>query len=260
VEKIGYIEINIFGSKGSVEIKPDNYDIREVIAMLENAENLLFPNEKKDRPNIAYKIEEGSVRHILKTSIQSIIGFNAILGQINVNNTIDFLDLNTAKSIENIQEISYKKGYSFNIKTSIQNTNELKINSTTKFIRADTIWIDAEFYFYGKLTNAGGKDKANIHILTDDYGSLRVETPITFLENIQENILYKSYGVRVLAKQHAETGEIDKASLSFIELIDYHPRYDNEYLQSLRKKASKSWIGKINADNWLTEIRGGYDA
>ena len=72
MEKIGFIEIRITGSKGNLDLSPDNYDIREIISILENAENLLYPGDKRDRPNISYKIEEGSVKHILKTSIQYI--------------------------------------------------------------------------------------------------------------------------------------------------------------------------------------------
>ena len=92
MDKIGYIEIKITGSKGNLALTPENYDIREIISVLENAENLLFPTDKKDRPTISYKIEEGSVKHIFKTSIQYIIGFNAIVGQINQLQNIDFLD------------------------------------------------------------------------------------------------------------------------------------------------------------------------
>lgn len=64
MDKIGYIEIRITGSKGNMSLGPDNYDIREIISVLENAENLLFPSDKSDRPIISYKIEEGSVRHV----------------------------------------------------------------------------------------------------------------------------------------------------------------------------------------------------
>ena len=118
MEKIGFIEIRITGSKGNLDLSPENYDIREIITMLENAEKLLYPGDKSDRPTISYKIEEGSVKHILKTSIQYIIGFNAIIGQVNKLQNIDFLDLNTARSFENIQDIAAKKNYIFSIKTS----------------------------------------------------------------------------------------------------------------------------------------------
>lgn len=260
MEKIGYIEIKITGSKGNLELSPDNYDIREIISMLENAESLLYPGDKKDRPTISYKIEEGSVKHILKTSIQYIIGFNAVIGQIGQTRNIDFLDLSTAKAIENIQHTAAKRDYVFSIKTSLDNTNEIRIDRTTRYCRTEAVWADAEFYFYGKVTNAGGKDKANIHVLTDELGTVRIQTPISFLEQYNENLLYKTFGIRAMGKQHSETGEIDISSLKFIELIDYQPKYDEQYLKNLRDKAKKSWLGGNDMGNWLREIRGRYDS
>ena len=260
MEKIGFIQISVKGSKGNLDLTPDNYDIREIISILETAENLLHPGDKKDRATISYRIEEGSVKHIFKTSIQSIIGFNAIIGQVSKAQSIDFLDLGTAKAFENIQDIASKRNYVFNISTSLDNTNEVRVDQTTQFYRTEVIWADAEFYFYGKVTNAGGKDKANLHMNTEEFGTVRIQTPISFLEQYDENLLYKTFGIRATGKQHSETGEVDTSSLVFIELVDYQPRYDEDYLKSLRDKAKKSWLGNINPDDWLTEIRGGYDA
>ncbi len=256
----GFIEIRITGSKGNLDLSPENYDIREIISILENAENLLYPGDKRDRPTITYKIEEGSVKHILKTSIQYIIGFNAIIGQVNQVQNIDFLDLSTAKAFENIQDIAAKRDYVFSIKTSLENTNEVKLDRTTHFYKSEAIWAEAEFYFYGKVTNAGGKDKANIHVFTEQLGTVRIQTPITFLEQYSENLLYKTFGIRATGKQHSETGEIDTSTLRFVELVDYQPKYDEQYLKTLRDRAKKSWLGNINSQNWLNEIRGGYDA
>lgn len=260
MDKLGYIEIRISGSKGNLELSPDNYDIREIISILENAENLLYPSDKKDRPTISYSIEKGSVKHILKTSIQYIIGFNAIIGQVRQVQNIDFLDLSTAKAFENIQDIASKRDYIFSIKTSLDNTNEVNVDRTTKFKRTEAIWAEAEFYFYGKVTNAGGKDKANIHIYTEDLGTVRVQTPISFLEEYEDNLLYKTLGIRAVGKQHSETGEIDTATLKFIELVDYQPKYDEAYLNMLIEKASKSWAGIKDKNLWLKEIRGSYES
>jgi hypothetical protein len=261
VEKIGQIEIRITGSKGNIKLSPENYDIREIISILENAENLLYTGDKKDRPNIAYKIEAGSVKHILKTSIQFIIGFNAIIGEVKQSQNIDFLELSTAKAFENIQEIAIKKNYTFTIKTSLDNSNEIKIDKTTQLYRTKAIWVDAEFYFYGKITNAGGKGKTNIHINTDEFGSVTIFTPVSFFKNLEENIIHKKlYGIRAVGKQHTETGELDKSSLTFVELINFDPSYDKIYLESLREKAKKSWLKNINPDDWLKELRGGYNA
>jgi hypothetical protein len=260
MEKVGFIEIRIEGSKGNLDLSPDNYDIQEVVAMLENAEDLLYFGEKKDRPTISYRIEEGSVKHIFKTSIQYIIGFNAVIGQINQIQNIDFLDFKTAIAFESIQDIATKKNYIFNIRTSLDQTNEVIVDKTTHFYRTASIWADAEFYFYGKVTNAGGKDKANIHISTQELGTVRIQTPIRFLEDYDENMLYKTFGIHATGKQHSETGEIDTSTLQFVELVDYQPKYDEHYLNGLIEKASKNWANIKDKNMWLREIRGIYDA
>lgn len=259
MEKTGHIEIRVSGTKGNLELNPDTLDLRELMSVLEHTEDLLFPGDKKERPIITYQMEEGSVRHIFKTSIQAIIGFNAIIGQINTQGNIDFLELNTAKAIESFQDTAYKKDFKFSISTSLADSTELTIDKSTRFTRSESVWADAEFYFYGKITNAGGKDKANIHILTEEYGTIRIETPQHTLESLEDNILYKSYGVRAIGRQHAETGQLDKSSLRFVDLIDYNPKFDESYLKDLRKKA-KGWLNQIDSDKWLKDMRGGYDA
>lgn len=258
MEKIGHIEIRVSGKKGALDLKPDTLDVRELMSVLEHAEDLLFPKDRKDRPLISYQLESESVRHILKTSIQAIIGFNAILGQVNAQNNIDFLELNTAKAIESFQETAYKKDFSFSITTSLADSTALVIDKTTRYIRSETTWLDAEFYFYGKITNAGGKDKANIHVLTDEYGTIRIDTPQRILEGFEDNILYKPYGVRAIGRQQADTGELDRSTLRFVELVDYQPKYDESYLKGLRNKAM-GWLTEVDAEEWLREIRGGYD-
>ena len=259
MEKFGFIEIHVNGSKGNLDLSPDHYDIREIIAILETAEDLIYPGDKKDRPVISYKIEKGSVKHIFKTSLQYIIGFNAILGQIDFLKTIDFLDLPTAKAFENIQGIAAKRDYTFTVSTSVENSNNLEVSKNTNFVRTEAIWADAEFYFYGKITNAGGKDKANIHLLTDDLGMLRIQTSISFLEQYSDNLLYKPFGIRASGKQHSETGEIDSSNLRFIELVDYQNRFDDDYLESLINKASKNWKEIPDKNSWLKEVRGSYE-
>lgn len=258
MENVGYIEITISGSKGNLELSPEHYDIREIIDILENVENLLFPREKKGRPTITYSIEPGSVRNIFKTALQSVIAFNAIIGQIAERQNIDFLELQTATALENIQNLALRNNYTYKIRTSLTNSHEVRIDSTTSFKKSESIWAEAEFYFYGKVTNAGGKNKANIHLSTHDLGTVIIHTPMTFLEEYEDNLLYKFLGVRAVGKQHSMTGEIDTSSLSFVELIHYQPTYDEGYLKGLRDKAKQSWLGTIDADAWLSELRGGY--
>lgn len=259
MEKIGDIEIRVVGVSGNQELKPDNYDIKHIASLLQNVEDLLYPLNKKDRPLITYDIQEGSVKHIFKTTIQSVIGFSAVLSQVQSNNSIDFLELKTARAIENIQQLSLQKNYVFQIKTSLKQDYELTINPKTKFFRSENTWADAEFYFYGILRDAGGKSKANIHLDTEDNGYLSIETGEEFLKQQEENLLYKKFGVRASGKQNIETGEIDTKSLKLLELIDYNPKFDHEYLKNLITKAKKSWKN-VNPDEWLYNLRGEYEA
>jgi len=259
MDKFGNIEIRVIGNKGNLKLSPDNYDVKEIISMLQNVEDLLYPTNKKERPIITYDIQEGSVRHIFKTSIQAIIGFTAILSQIQKTNSIDFLELKTAQAIENIQNFSYQKNYEFVIKTSVDDNLTFEISPISKFVRTENIWVDAELYFYGILINAGGKNKANIHIDTDEYGSLTIDTDIDYLKEREENLLYKKFGIRAIGKQNIDTGEIDKKTLKLIELIDFEPKYDDSYLKGLILKAKHNWKG-INPNEWLLNLRGEYEA
>ena len=66
-------------------------------------------------------------------------------------------------------------------------------------------------------------------------------------------------GIRAKGKQHSETGEIDTSTLTFIELVDYQPKYQEDYLNGLIEKASQSWTKITDKDNLLKEVRGSYD-
>jgi hypothetical protein len=259
MEKIGSIEIRVSGTKGKIDLSPTNYDVREIISMLQNIEDLLYPVNKKERPVISYNIEEGSVKHVFKTSIQAIIGFSAVLLQISKQDSIDFLELKTAQAIEAIQTLAYQKDFEFNIKTSVDDTFLLTIDSSTSFFRTENVWVDAELYFYGILTNAGGKNKANIHLDTDEFGLITIDTQKSFLMDQDENLLYRKFGVRVIGKQNIQTGEIDKSSLELIGFVDFTPKYDDKYLKGLILKAKGNWKN-IDPDLWIDNIRGGYDA
>lgn len=253
MENLESIEIRVIGKVGNEPLSPNNFDIRELISVLENAD-MLFSSDKK-RPIITHEIQEGSVRHIFRTAIHSIVSFNALLGLVISKNSIDYLESKTATAIENLQEYARKKDFSIEVKTSLEDTHSIVIDKDTNFVRSENIWAEAEFYFYGKITNAGGKDKANIHLLTSDYGTLKIKTPISFLENQEGNILYKVAGVRAKGRQNVRTGEIDTTELDIIEFVNYTPSYDEKYLQSLREKAKKTWVG-VDKTQWLNEIRG----
>lgn len=258
MEQRGTIEIRISGSKGNLELSPDHYDIKEIVQLFDAVESILFSGSKKQRPEITYAIENGSVRHVFKTSFQAIVAISAVLASILESGSIDKLDLPTARAIEKLQTDAISKNYVYTITTSEWHNGALKITPQTHFRRSKEIWVDAEVYLYGTLTDAGGKDKSNIHLDTKEYGQVTIDSDKEYLKNLQENLLYKEYGVRARGKQSLATGEIDMSSLKLISLQGYKPVYDENYLNTLIAKASKSWAG-IDVEQFLSDLRGGYE-
>ena len=258
MDKQGLIEIHIVGAKGNNQLSPDNFDIKEIKVLLESIEDLLYPNNKKDRPDITYSFETGSVRNIFKTSMQAVVAFSAVMTMVNQTGSIDGLELPTARAIEKIQDVARKTDYTFEFKTSNDVASVLTVSPDTNYHRTTDLWVDAEFYFYGTLTNAGGKDKSNIHLDTNEVGSIIIATDKDFLKKEEKNLLYREYGVRVLGKQNVETGEIDRSDLKLLDLIDYTPRFNEAYINSLIAKVGSRFNG-IDIDEWISKIRGGYE-
>jgi len=259
MDKLGEIEIRVTGKSGKIDLSPDSFDIKHLIEILKDVDDMLYPGQKKERPVISYEVKSGSVKHLFKTSLQVIIGFSAVLNQIQANNSIDFLEYRSARAFENFQKFSIEKNFTIAIKTSVSEEYQLSISPKTKFYVTENFWVDAEFYFYGILKDAGGKTKANIHIDTTEFGYLPIETGEDFLRDQESNLLYKQFGVRAIGKQNLETGEIDKKSLKLIELVDYDPKFDQNYLDELIKQA-KPKIKNFDNDNWLENLRGDYEA
>lgn len=254
MDQRGTIEIRVSGNKGNLGLSPDHYDIKEIAQLFDTVESILFSGNKKQRPEITYSIESGSVRHIFKTSFQSIVAVSAILANVLETGSIDKLELPTARAIEKLQSDAISKNYEFTISTSEWRGGELKITPQTHYRRSEEMWVDAEIYLYGTLTDAGGKDKSNIHLDTKEYGQVTIDADKEYLRNIEENLLYKEYGVRARGKQSLATGDIDLSSLKLISLQGYRPVYDEAYLDGLIAKASKSWAG-VDVDSFLSELR-----
>ncbi len=257
MENKGYIEIRVMGKKGELPVSPKTYDISEIRTTLDQAEKLLFPHDRKSRPSINYEISEGSVRHRFWTTLQVIIGFNAVLGQIKEKGTLEFLEYPTAQAISALQDSARNQNYSFDIATSIDRTNHVVIDPTTDYAMPQEQWVEAEFYFYGDVTNMGGKQQPNIHVSAPGLGVHIIRTPKEVLVAYENNPLYKPLGVRATGRQNLATGELDSHSLKFKEFVEYSPDYDEKYLNSLIEKAGETWADVKDPDEWIRELRGG---
>jgi hypothetical protein len=251
---MGEIEVHVEGQVGAQPLTPVLVDIDEIRELLGSVSDLLFPTEKRSqRPLISYDIRDGSVRHRFRTLMQTVVGFGAILSQIGSVGNIDFLHDKTAAAIEALQRAARQKNYVVTLKAHDQS---LRIDPGTHFERAEQVWVDAEFYLYGELTNAGGKNNPNIHLDTKEHGTLRIAVDKETLRRGDKNLLYRKFGVRAHGRQNLKTLEMDPTSLTVLELFDHDTTYSQSYLDSLLKRAAPAWEGVADADAWLQELRG----
>ena len=257
MRQFGQIEIHVVGQKGNNPLTPDNYDIKEIISLLSNIESLLYPGMKGNRPDIAYRLESGSVRNIFKVTKQAEAAFVGVMTMVAATKSIDTLELSSARAIEQIQNMAVKYNYNFEFKAESIEGNILSITPTTNFYRSEALWADAEVYFYGTLVDAGGKDKSNIHLETKDYGTIVIAADRETLKNEERNLLYKEYGIQALAKQNVMTGEIDRTSVKLLKIIDYKPNFDKDYLDGLIEKVG-SRFDNMDVDEYVSKIRGAY--
>lgn len=255
-EQREYIDIHIRGKNGGIPIAPANYDISELKDILTYAESLLYPNTPRAiRPVISYEMKEGSVVHRFWTSLQGVVAFTAVMSVVGESKTLDGLDLKTAEAVEGIQKIAREKDYTVEFASSRNTQIGLIINAQTDFRRTEKVWAESEFYFYGQVQSAGGKTDAAIKIDVKGKGLLTIATEKNILEGLEKNLLYHNCGVRVKGRQNIETGEIDRHSLTLVSLVDYEPKFDENYLNKLIRKAAPVFEG-VDVDVWLNELRG----
>lgn len=256
MENQGEIIIHLEGKYGAEPLTPVNYDILLMRDVLAYASDLLNLEKNKNRPAVTFHTESGSVKNVFTVTKQKAVEFASVISLIIANNnSLDALEPKTAMAFENIHKLAVQNDFKIDIHSSQDEQTILRITPETSFKRSENIWVDAEIYYYGVLTNAGGKNKSNIHIETEA-GTLKIDADKDLLSSIQGNPLYKKFGVVTLAKQNVLTGEIDTSSLKLKNLFEFEPKFDMNYLSEKIEASTPIWKNE-DVDSFLDYIREG---
>ena len=251
----GQVTIHIEGKYGAEALTPENYDITLMQSVLEYAIALLDLDKRKETPITTFHIENGSVNNVFITSKQKAVEFASVLALITSTASIDQLDAKTAVAFEGMQRFAIQNNFNIDVSTSESKEHVVRITPQTYYKRTESVWADAEVYYYGTIVDAGGKNKSNIHLDTKD-GLIMIDADKEILTNIEGNPLYRKFGVRAAAKQNIISGDIDRSSLKLIEMIEFEPKFDMAYLEKKIEASTPVWSG-IDADEFLHEIREG---
>lgn len=251
MEEQGHIEIKV--SNRDNYLSPKDIDINEVKAFISDVETFLYPNkkEKRNRPNISYSLEEGSVKHKFFLPISAVILFNGLTGEMKNRNNLDFLDYKRQSIIDKFQKKAIQEGYKIEFSNSMANNASLIIDGSTNYEMITPTYIESEFYLYGEIYQEGGK-KPNLHISSSNYGNITVSaTKEQIMDG--EKKTYKPYGIKVRGKKNLEDNSL--SDLVLLEYIQYQPVFNPSLLDKVIDRASEN-LNKIqNVDAWLNDIK-----
>jgi len=83
MEQSATFEILIKGLRNGKPLDPGAFDVDEWIATLKNGRNLLYPQSSpKNRPEINFDPQPGSIRILLVTAAAAVIQTNALLAKV----------------------------------------------------------------------------------------------------------------------------------------------------------------------------------
>jgi len=249
-----YIEVVVDNEEGTLTL--DQVDITEIMEMIQCMETLLFPTEeeKKVRPLISYKVENGSAKHQFFTPKITVINFNGVINEIQTSNTIDFLRAEQQQVINALQQKARKNDLSFNFYNS-KNKNTFIIDKNTdyKVILPKDKFYESEFFIYGTVLLQGGKNPY-ITIETEEKKTINIKATKEQILN-GENKLYQQWGLKVKGKKTIPDNQpYDMALIEFVGR--YEPIFDqtkfNQFIEN-----SKSNMDKIkNVDEFIKTLKG----
>lgn len=253
----GTIDIKIEGFREGTPLRPDLLDVDEIVELLSNARDFLFPESGKDRSRVSVAFREGSVVLSLDVDPATAIQTQAILADLNANHDLGLLKPKQREAIEGMW--NFVAGQNFVLRFGIAEKlmEGLRIDRKTKWMVPEEVWFDEEWYVFGEIVDLGGKTHPNVHIDTKDFGILKIAANKDMLSDDDKNRLYKKQQLRIRIKRNLRTGAFKQGSAQLIEFVDFEAdESPDEYLDRLIA-ASKACMDKMgDPDQWLKKIRG----
>lgn len=118
------------------------------------------------------------------------------------------------------------------------------------------MWIPSLSVFEGEITDVGGKDKPNIHLLFNGK-TLNIDATKEQLSSIEENMLYKNKRIKASYLFNPRTGDMKEHKLlAFLE----KPTLDIDKLNQFIEQGTKDWADVQDITAWIEEHRKGGEA
>lgn len=129
------------------------------------------------------------------------------------------------------------------------------IDAQSKFIKTDDVWVQVEKYLHGKIVDMGGKAKANVHLELENGQMLTVSASHDLLAQDEQNRLYRSALLHVIAEENLHSGEL--RNLRLLAFEPYQPAYGEDEFRRFVERGTRAWSDVPDTKEWLEKLRGG---
>lgn len=249
----------IFELKGTLdgrEISPKTLDIRRAHEFLGEVKEFIFADKNipASGVHIPFQYAEGSARFIAEVPENFVSTIeNDLRGLTERGEKFEFAVPKRAAVLQKWRQNCQKNpGIEYGIGTA--NTQLSRINHETRLPNPVNQLYQSELYLFGRIMEWGGVSTSNIHIKTEEYGTVLVTIEPQLLALEETNRVYREAAIRVLATQNLLTGEILKAE--FLEFADYAPGKNPDALVTAIKIGTPKWSDVPNAAEWVRDLRG----
>lgn len=246
--------LNEFNIKIS-QMHPHELDIQDLKDFLDAASKIMRPERKDKSETVSLDIVDNCITLKLATSSDRLTrNLQDRLISVKETRNLSIHPKPFRDGIFKLRDLASRIKQPISLGTSLAELDQIFLLDADTFLADnETNWFKTELYVYGNIRNAGGANP-NIHIETDYYGLLIVDTPRKILETLEENILYHELGLHVEAEQNIE-GQIKDKRARFIDFLDYAPE-ESTLLEDLSAgRHQKDWADISNAVDWVRSLR-----
>ncbi|HVY70377.1 MAG TPA: hypothetical protein VHH73_10645 [Verrucomicrobiae bacterium] len=256
-DKLTALEFSFEDQTGGQPLTLDTIDLPALRALLEEAEKFIKGEQiNNSLSESRIRLESGSVKLVATVAEATGANIRADLAKLAESGDLDAIDRRRAEVVEKWQarsKDSSVRKYSIRVGDG---DAALQITGESEFRHGgEDAWVTVEKYLMGKVTNAGGKQAPNVHLVLADSGeTVVVNATEEELKAEKDNQLYKDVTVRVRAKQHLRTKK-----LRDLRLIQFVPRasdVDEQALARLWKEGREAWKDVPSATVWVETMRG----
>ncbi|MCF3651539.1 hypothetical protein [Synoicihabitans lomoniglobus] len=208
--------------------------------------------------DVRVQVHEGS--YLLRVLIPAGLLASLLSDSARIGSTgsLSDIDANRAKVLLRWQQRSQAEpDLTFTVRSPRGAFPPVLISQASNFQREERVlWVNAERYLIGEITDWGGSQNPNVHLrLRNTRETLIVDATADQIREQRDNLVFHKAIVHVRAKQNPATGELKDYKL--IELRAYAPDVEDARLDQLFAAGAKAWAGVPDGGAWVEELRGG---